>query len=152
VRVCWIVRSCRSGRCARPITEEGNKSRELRLKNFFPLKEPRGLGNESSFSSLLPAKKSSGWEINTNCRITGSFHADMGPHAPRATTFSIFRILRISYGGPLHETKCTVKFSAAAKQTPDDVVARRFSRRVIYARVQRTNLGNRGDLCGPASR
>lgn len=38
----------------------------------------------------------------------------MVPHALHATTFSIFRILRISYDRPLHETKCTVKFSATA--------------------------------------
>jgi len=60
----------------------------------------------------------------------------MGPHAPRATTFFIFRILRISYGGPLHETKCTVKFSAAAKQTPPmpDDVSRVVSRDALFMR------------------
>lgn len=70
------------------------------------------------FHRYSPTKKSSGWEINTNCRITGTFHADMVPHALHATTFSIFQILRISYDTPLHETKCTVKFSAIVAKQP----------------------------------
>lgn len=55
-----IVSCCRDKklrRCVRSITEGSNKSQELRLKNFFPPKEPRRLGNESSFSSLFPDEK-----------------------------------------------------------------------------------------------